>query len=146
MAVSETMNQQIDIQSIQVGDEIPALRKPPITRLQLALFAGASGDHNPIHVDDEAARGGGLPGVIAHGMLNMAFLGQLLTEWVPRRQLRAFSTRFAAMAFPGDSITCRGVVVAKDVVDGEQRISLELVAENQNGEALLKGAAEVALP
>ena len=129
-----------------VGDALPELAKAPIDRLQLALYAGASSDYNTIHLDDEIARDGGLPGVIAHGMLSMAFLGQQLTGWVPQRQLRGFSARFVAMAFPGDVITCRGRVAAKGEVDGEQRVELELSAENQEGRQVLAGRAEVALP
>lgn len=132
--------------TVQVGDTIPALTKPAIGPLQLALFAGASGDHNPIHLDEQAAKGGGLPGVIAHGMLSMAFLGQVLTNWVPQRCIRNFSTRFAAMAFPGDVITCKGVVTAKRDTDGEKLVDLEITAENQKGERTLIGQATVALP
>ncbi len=131
---------------IQVGDAIPALTKPAIGPLQLALFAGASGDHNPIHLDEQAAKGGGLPGVIAHGMLSMAFLGQVLTDWVPQRCIRNFSTRFAAMAYPGDVITCKGTVTAKREADGDKLIDLEITAENQKGERTLIGQATVALP
>jgi acyl dehydratase len=130
---------------ITIGDAIPSLTLPPVSRLQLALFAGASADHNPIHLDDDAARGGGLPGVIAHGMLTMAFLGRLVTRWVPQRNLRNLSGRFVAMAFPGDVITCSGTVTAKAIVDGEKRVELDVVARNQQGDSVLVGRATVAL-
>ena len=81
---------------VRVGDALPALVKPAITHLQLALYASAGADHNPIHVDAEAAKAGGLPGIIAHGMLGMGFLGQLVTQWVPQRQLRSLSARARA--------------------------------------------------
>ena len=132
--------------AVEVGDSIPPLAKPAITRMQLALFAGAGADHNPIHVDDELARAGGLPGVIAHGMLDMAFLGQLLTNWVPQKCIRALSARFVAMAFPGDVMTCTGRVVAKAVQEGENRVELELALENQRGEKIQLGKATVVLP
>ncbi|HET6803012.1 MAG TPA: MaoC/PaaZ C-terminal domain-containing protein [Casimicrobiaceae bacterium] len=131
---------------VEAGDSIPSLVVPPVSRLQLALFAGAAADPNPIHVDDEAARAGGLPGVIVHGMLTMALLGRALTQWVPQRQLRTFSARFVAMAFPGDTITASGRITAKSVCDGENRVDVELFATNQRGERLLQGAATVALP
>ena len=130
---------------VNVGEAIPVLVKPPVTRLQLALFAGASGDHNPIHVDDDAAKAGGLPGVIAHGMIDMAFLGQVLTAWVPQRAIRSFSARFVAMAFPGDVITCSGKIVDKRREGAEGIVELELAAENQKGEKLLAGKATIAL-
>lgn len=125
------MSSEFSYDRIQVGDALLPLVKPPIERSQLARFADASGDRSPIHLDDAAAKAGGLPGVIAHGMLNMAFLGQLLSSWVPQSAIRGFSTRFTALVFPGDIITCRGKVVGKSVVDGEKRIELEIAAENQ---------------
>jgi acyl dehydratase len=133
----------LDFDAVAVGDSLPPLSKPPIDRVQLALFAGASGDHNPIHLDDDAARGAGLPGVIAHGMLNMAFLGQLVTGWAPRGGLRSFAARFTAMAYPGDTITCRGTVVDKAVIDGRKTVELDIVAENQSGERTLAGHASI---
>lgn len=136
----------VRLADLAVGEQLPDLAKPPITRTQLALFAGASGDHNPIHLDDEQARSGGLPGVIAHGMLSMAFLGQALTGWVPQTAIRSFSARFTAMAFPGDTITCKGVVVARQVENGETLVDLELSAVNQDGRQTLAGNARVALP
>ncbi len=130
---------------INVGDAIPETQKGPITRTQLALFAGASGDHNPIHLDDEEARNGGLPGVIVHGMLNMAYLGQLLSGFVPQSNIRTFNSRFVAMAMPGDTITCRGEVTAKRQENGENLLDLKIVAVNQKDEVVLNGAACVAL-
>ena len=69
---------------IEVGTEIPALELPPISRYTLALYAGASGDHNPIHIDSDFAKAAGMPDVFAHGMLSMAYLGRMLTDWQPQ--------------------------------------------------------------
>jgi len=132
--------------SLAVGDALPDLVKAPIDRLQLALYAGASSDYNPIHLDEETARAGGLPGVIAHGMLNMAFLGQLLTGWAPQSCLRNFSARFVAMTFPGDSVTCRGTVTGKREEGGERLVDLELTAVTDDGRQVLAGSACIALP
>lgn len=139
------MSNTIKYADLNVGSVIPAFSQGPVTRTQLALFAGASGDHNPIHLDDEEARAGGLPGVIVHGMLMMATLGQMLTTWVPQSQVRKFSNRFAAVAVPGDTINCAGTVVGKRQENGENLIDLEIKAENQNGQVLLLGAATVAV-
>jgi acyl dehydratase len=117
----------------------------PITRTQLALFAGASGDHNPIHLDDEEARKGGLPGVIAHGMLSMAFLGDLLAEMAPPDRIRAFDARFVAMAFPGDTITCRAEVTGEIEEAGGRVATLKLTAANQKGQAVAEGSAKIAV-
>jgi len=138
------MKDSIAFADLDIGSEVPGFSRGPVTRTELALFAGASGDHNPIHLDDAEARAGGLPGVIVHGMLMMAILGQMLTAWVPRSRIRAFSNRFAAMAVPGDTIICTGRVAGKREEDGARLVDLEIRAENQNGDVLLKGAATVA--
>ncbi len=130
---------------LEVGSTIPERVMPPLARVQIAMYAGASGDFNPIHIDDEQARSNGLPGIIAHGMLPMAFLGRLLTDWVPQRSIRKFSARFTAMAFPGDSITCRGRVTAKSDSPAGKLVELELSAVNQKGEPILAGSAHVVL-
>jgi acyl dehydratase len=132
-------------EEINVGDSIPSITKPAISHLQLALYAGAGADHNPIHVDEEAAKAGGLPGIIAHGMLPLGFLGQLLTQWVPQRHVRSLSARFIAMAFPGDVITCNGKVAGKREDAGQKLVDVEIVAQNQKGENIQLGKATVAL-
>jgi acyl dehydratase len=131
---------------VGVGDALAPLTAVPVTRLQLALFASAAADPNPIHVDDAAAEAAGLPHAIVHGMLTMAFLGRLLTQSVPLRDVRALDGRFVAMAFPGDTITCTGAIVAKSIEHGERRVEIEIAAQNQRGERLVAGKAIVALP
>ena len=79
-------------EDVQVGFTLE-LKKPPITRLQIAKFAGASGDFNPSHVDEDIARDiGGMGGVFAHGMIGMGFIGQMLADWLWDRPLRMFSS------------------------------------------------------
>ncbi len=143
--MSPPMTDKEDIADIEIGAPIPPLSRGPISRTQLALFAGASGDHNPIHLDDEQARAGGLDGVIVHGMLMMAILGQMLSGWVSQARVKKFSNRFAAMAVPGDTITCSGVVVAKREDSAEILADVEITAKNQNGDTLLKGMATVVI-
>ena len=136
------MAEHLRYADVKVGDELPPLQAAPITRLTLALYCGASGDHNPIHVDIDFARAAGMDDVIAHGMLSMAYLARTLTDWVPQQALRQFGTRFAAITRVGERITCRGRVVEK-LPDHEVRI--ELVASNDAGETKLIGDAIVAL-
>ena len=121
------------------GDQLPDLRKEPVTKVQLVKYAGASGDYNLIHTDDETARRIGLDGVIAHGMLSMGFLGEYAAGIGGPRKVRRLKVRFAAMVRPGDELTCRGVV--RSVEDG--RAVLDLWAENQNGDRVTTGEAEV---
>src|SRR5437879_6021293 len=97
-------------QELDRGSALPDLRKPPITKLQLVKYAGASGDYNLIHTDDETARSVGLDGVIAHGMLSMAFLGEYLCWLAGPESVRRLSVRFVEMVRPGDTLTCRGRV------------------------------------
>jgi acyl dehydratase len=130
---------------IQVGSEIPVLELPPISRFTLALYAGASGDHNPIHIDSDFAKQAGMPDVFAHGMLSMAYLGRMLTNWQPQAQLRKFSNRFAAITQLQDAITCSGKVVEMIERDGETLARCEIQAAKENGEQTLIGEALVAV-
>lgn len=130
---------------IQVGTEIPALELSPISRYTLALYAGASGDHNPIHIDSDFAKSAGMPDVFAHGMLSMAYLGRMLTNWQPQSQLRKFGNRFAAITQLQDVITCSGKVVELIERDGETLARCEILAVNADGEQTLVGEALVAV-
>ena len=130
--------------SIKVGDEIPILNSEPITRHTLALYCGASGDHHPIHVDMDYAREAGLDDVIAHGMLSMAYVGRLLTNWVSQSSIRELRGRFTAMTLVVDSVSCYGKVTNKFSESGEKRIRLELTAETPRAQPII-GAAVVAL-
>jgi len=134
----------IAFEALASGSELPPFSTPPVSRLQLALYCGASGDHNPLHVDPEFARAAGLPDVIAHGMLSAAWLGRLLTNWVPQDHIRALSVRFVAMTRVGDVVTCSGYVVHKDATARTVRIAL--TTRNQAGETTLTGEAVVAFP
>ena len=132
--------------ALNVGDAIPSLTLPPLSRLTLALYCGASGDHNPIHVDSDFARSAGMPDVFAHGMLSMAWLARVLTNWVPQSAIRAYSVRFAAITQVAETITCAGVVTEKFEVDGERRVRLSLTTANAQGQVKLSGDAVVAWP
>ena len=135
---------QLKFEAIKVGDTLPPLELAPITRTTLALFAGASGDHNQIHIDTDYARKAGAVDVFAHGMLSMAYLGRLLTQWVDQRQLREFGVRFTGITHLGHRITCTGRVVEKFEADGEQRAKVEIQTTNQYGETRIVGDAVIA--
>ena len=132
--------------SVSIGDALPPLALPALTRTTLALFAGASGDHNPIHIDIDFARAAGMPDVFAHGMLSMAWLGRLLTNWAPQRNLREFSVRFSAITHVGERIVCTGLVTDKFERDGERLVRVAVATANEAGEVKLAGDAVVALP
>jgi len=130
---------------LKVGDTLPPLKLAPISRHQLALYCGGSGDHNPIHVDIDFAKKFGFKDVFAHGMLSMAFLGRLVTSWVPQTQLRKLGTRFTSITWVGDTITVSGKVTGKREEGGQKLVDLEVRCTNQNGQDTLQGDATVAL-
>ena len=132
-------------EDIRAGDRIVRKVFPPITRHTLALYCGASGDHNPIHVDIDFARAAGFPDVFAHGMLVMAYLGQALTDAVPPEKLRSFATRFVAITQLGAQLTCEGTVTELFTEDGERRARLALTTTDDRGEVKLDGSAVIAL-
>jgi acyl dehydratase len=121
--------------------ELPALAADPISRATLALFAGASGDHNPVHIDLDAARSAGFEDVFAQGMLSMAYLGRLLTGWVAQERLRSWRVRFAAITPVHAQPTCTGRVVS--VRDG--LATLELHVTLPDGTVTLEGDAVIDL-
>ncbi len=135
----------IDFESVTAGQPLPELKLPPIDRTTLALFAGASGDHNPIHIDIDFARKAGMDDVFAQGMLSMAYLGRLLTDWAPQDRLRSFNVRFAGITHLGDLLTCSGKVIEKFERNGENLVKIEIQAVNQHGEVKIMGDALIAL-
>lgn len=135
----------MDFNTLKVGDTLPPLTLPPVNRTTLALFAGASNDHNPIHIDIDYARRARMPDVFAHGMLPMAWLGRLLTQWADQRKLREFGVRFVGITHLGHEITCSGKVVEKFEHNGEARVRLEIQTANQYGETKVVGDAVIAL-
>ena len=130
---------------VKVGDKLPELALPAINRTTLALYAGASGDHNPIHIDIDFARKSRMLDVFAHGMLSAAYLGRLLTGWVPQTAVRNVAIRFTGITHLGNQPTCTGEVVEKFEASGERRVKVAIRCTNQYGEDKLVGEATVAL-
>ncbi|GAA0612015.1 dihydroxy-acid dehydratase [Sporichthya brevicatena] len=127
------------------GTALPSLSGPALTRTVLALFAGGSGDLNPIHLDLDVARSAGLDDVFAQGMLSMAVLGRLLTGWTDQRNLRSFRVRFATITPVNAQPRCTGTVVSVDEVDGERRATIDLTVTLADGTVTLTGDAVVAV-
>jgi acyl dehydratase len=141
-----TTNTSTTFATVQVGDLLPALQLPPVGRAALALFGGASGDHNPIHIDTDFARRSGMPDVFAQGMLGMAWVGRVLTAWAPQSRLRRFDVRFQGITHLGNAMRCTGRVVEKLEHNGEHCVRVELQSANQFGQTKIVGDALVALP
>ena len=131
---------------VQVGDAIPKLVKSPISHLQLVRYAGASGDFNPLHTDPKFGELIGTGGIIAHGMLIMGFVGQMLSDYFGPTALRKFDVRFKGMTRIDDVITCTGTITEKHEVDNEGCITGKVRATDQNGDVKITGSFVAALP
>ena len=132
-----------------VRQELPIMVQHPITQDQLNRYAEASGDFNPIHLNEEAARRVGLDGIIAHGMLSMAFLGQYISLLIasdPQALIANLKVRYLGMVRLGDTLTCCGVVKNSASSDGHTTIAIECWAQNQRGEKVTAGEADVVVP
>ena len=134
------------VEDVAVGAESPPLVKGPLQQIQLTRYAGASGDFNPIHQDEEFARAAGMGGVFAHGMLSMGFVAQALTDWAGPGTVRKLGVRFAALVRLKDTVTCRARVLAKASKDDLHLVELEVWAENQRSEKVVTGRATLRLP
>ena len=135
------MNFNLD--NASVGDKIPDLVIEPITRSTLALYAGASGDHNPIHIDLDFAKKAGMKDVFAHGMLIMAYLGRAITNIVPQSNLKNFNVRFSSITNIGDILTCSGEVTKIDKNNSKKTIVLDLIVSDEFGDIKISGAATI---
>jgi acyl dehydratase len=126
---------------LRVGDDLPPLTKPPIDRVQIVRYASSSGDFNRLHLDEPYAHQVGFPGLFAPGMLPMSFVGQLLSAWLRRGHVRKLSARFVKIVWPNDELTCRGRIADLRKEGGGCYADVELWAENQKGELVLRGQA-----
>jgi acyl dehydratase len=126
---------------LRVGDDLPPLTKPAIDRVQIVRYAASSGDFNRLHLDEPYAHQVGFPGLFAPGMLPMSFVGQLLSAWLRRGHIRKLSARFVKIVWPNDELTCRGRIAELRKEGGGCYADVELWAENQKGELVLRGAA-----
>jgi acyl dehydratase len=131
--------------TVKVGQELPPLVKGPVTKDNLKAYAAASGDPNPMHTDEEFAKNAGYAGVFAHGMLSMGWLGHFLVQAGGPNAVRKFKTRFVKLTWPGETITCRGVVTAVRDEAGGIVADCDIWTENQAGEKKLVGTAVLAL-
>jgi acyl dehydratase len=134
-------------EDVEKGDELSQLVKGPLAETDLVRYSGASGDFNPIHTVPRVAQEVGLEGVIAHGMLIMAYAGQLITTWAGPGTLRRFKVRFSGMTTPGETVVCEGRVTGTEMVDGEGIVRGRITVKGvEDGSLKLKGDFTAALP
>ncbi len=130
---------------VREGDAAPEVAHE-LTRTDLVMYAGASGDFNPMHHDEVAAQAAGLPSVFGHGMFTMGLLGKALTDYVGVGNLRTYKVRFTKQTWPGETLTTHVTVAAKYDEGGEPQVDLDCSVVNQDGEAKLTGVAVAVLP
>ena len=128
-----------DCKSAKVGENLPDLIVGPISRTNLALYAGASGDHNPLHIDTDYANRIGLPDVIAHGMLIMGYLGRVLTNNMNQNQILEYGVQFSSITNIGDVLCCSGIVKEISRSKSNKILKIELNVKDQNNDTKLKG-------
>jgi acyl dehydratase len=124
---------------LAVGCEMPTSTIGPLTRTDFVRYAGAGGDFNAIHHDDELAKAAGMPTVFGMGMFHAGVLGVRLARWVGPENLRAYRLRFTGRVWPGDTLTFSGVV--EQIEYGRAQIALSI--RRQSGEQVLRATAEV---
>jgi peroxisomal enoyl-CoA hydratase 2 len=132
--------------NLSVGDEAPPLVVEDLSRTNFVRYAGASGDFNPMHHDDTVATSVGNPSVFGHGMLTAGLMARVVKDWFGPEALRRFQVRFSKQVWPGETLTCKATVTALHDDDGTGLADLELLVENQDGEAKLTGSATAAVP
>ena len=131
---------------LKVGDTHEEVVVDDLSRTQLVMYSGASGDYNPLHTDDlyckEAA---GYPGVFAHGMLSMGLTGKMLTNFVGDGRLKKYGVRFTNQVWPGDTLTGKAVVEAIREDDGDLVVDVAVETVNQNGDKVVIGTGDARL-
>ncbi len=128
-----------DYKTAKIGEQLPELIIGPVSRTNLALYAGASGDHNPLHIDSDYTDQIGLPDVIAHGMLIMGYLGRVLTNNISQDQILEYGVQFSSITNIGDILNCKATVIKIYTKEDRKNLKLELSVKNQNKDLKLKG-------
>jgi acyl dehydratase len=145
MATSNTGSHpvpKLKYDDINAGDEAPVVSHR-LTRTDLVKYAGASGDFNPMHTDEVAAKEAGLPSVFGHGMFSMGLLGRAVTDWAGAGNLKVYGVRFTKQTWPGETLSTRIVVTGKEQTDEGNIVVAELTLLNQDGEVKLSGTTRV---
>ena len=132
--------------ALETGVQAPPREFGPVTRQMFVRYAGASGDLNPMHYDDELARSAGYPSVFAQGMFSATLLAGFATDWLGAGNVRRFGVRFREQVWPGDVLTCSGIVTAVAEESDVDRLTVELTASRQTGGVAIAGTAEFLIP
>jgi acyl dehydratase len=132
--------------SLKVGDTRTEVVLDNISRTQIVMYAGASGDYNPLHSDEVyVTKVAGYPSVFAHGMLSMGATGKILTDWVGNGRLKNYGVRFVNQVWPGDTLTATATVEAIREDNGQHLADFSVTTVNQDGKPVVTGTATALL-
>ncbi len=138
-------DQVLYFEDVKEGDEAPELARV-LTRTDLVMYAGASGDYNPMHHDEVKATQAGQPSVFGHGMFSMGFLGTALTDYVGVGNVRRYRARFAKQTWPDEELRTKIVVTGKRTEGADHLIDLDVRLQNAEGEEKVVGEATAVVP
>jgi 3-hydroxybutyryl-CoA dehydratase len=138
------MSEPLNLAELNIGLKLPEIRKN-IVQEDINLYAKASRDFNPIHIDENFAKKTPLGGTIAHRMLILAYASQMMTINFGKYWLNggSLNVRFKAPARPGDVITVSGTIAKLQNEPAQTTISCDILCANQKGEAVITGEAIV---
>jgi acyl dehydratase len=127
---------------LNVGDKHSEVVVEDLKRTQIVMYAGASGDYNPVHTDEVfTTKVAGYPSVFAHGMLSMGLTGTMLTNYVGDGRLTRYGVRFTSQVWPGDSLTANAEVEGVRDEGGQKLVDLKVTTTNQDGVVVVSGYA-----
>jgi acyl dehydratase len=132
--------------SLEVGETAKPWHFGPITRTDIVRYAGASGDFNPIHHDEEFARSAGCPTVFSVGMFQAALLASFATDWLGAPNIRRYSVRFVERVWPGDELTFDGTIRQVEDTSAGTEVDVDLTCIRQNGAPAITGSASFLIP
>ena len=131
--------------TIEVGTKNSKTMIEKVDRGMFIRDAGASGDFNPIHWNEDFAKSAGYPGVFAQGMFTAGVLGTFVTDWLGEDKVRKFRTRFVGQVWPGETVICEGTVTNVYDEGAEKRADIDLLVTNEKGDKKIDGSATVVL-
>lgn len=139
------MAQTLFFEDVKEGDTAPQ-RSHTLTRTDLAMYAGASGDFNPMHHDEVKAQAAGLPSVFGHGMFSAGLLATAVTDYVGIGKVTRYKVRFTKQTWPDDVLTTKVTVVGKRNESGQNLVDLTCELVTDKGVTVVSGEASAALP
>ncbi len=132
----------ISAAALTVGESRTEVVLENISRTQIVMYAGASGDYNPLHSDEiYVTQVAGYPTVFAHGMLSMGATGRIVTDWVGNGRLTNYGVRFVNQVWPGDTLTATAIVAAVREEGGQNLVDFIINTVNQDGKSVVSGTA-----